>query len=87
LKVPAAFGVPLKISWFVGDPKKVAITPAGRFVGAPIPVAPVVFRIIFGSGVFIHRVGLLEGDPAVLIFTVMVPVALTVPQPPVKGIL
>jgi hypothetical protein len=66
---------------------KVAITPAGRFVGAPIPVAPVVVRMIFVNGVLIHRVGLLVGTPAVLMLTVMLPVAFTAPHPPVNGML
>ena len=38
--------------------------------------------------VLIHKVGELEAAPAILSgFTVIVPVALTVPHPPVKGIL
>jgi hypothetical protein len=83
--VPDAVGVPLTVSTLLNA--QLAVTPGGRPVGAPIPVAPVVVRIILVSGVLIHRVGLLEGDPAVLILTVMVPVALTEPQPPVNGML
>ena len=59
-----------------------AVTP----VGVPIPVAPVVVLVIGVKAVLIHIVGLEEGVPAVLIFTVMVPVALTLPHPPVNGI-
>ena len=84
MKVPDSVGVPLRIS--CGD-MKVAITPAGRFEGTPIPVAPVVVRVIFVSVVPIHRVGLLEAVPGVLMLTVMLPVAFTDPQPPVNGIM
>jgi hypothetical protein len=86
LNVPESVGVPLRVSTFV-NVLKLAITPDGRFVGTPIPVAPVVVRITFGIGVLIHTVGLLEGGPTVLVFTVILPVAFTDPQPPVKGIL
>jgi hypothetical protein len=63
-----------------------AVTPAGKLVGAPIPVAPVVVCVIDVSAVPIQSVGVDEAAPAVLAgVTVMVPVALTVPQPPVRG--
>ena len=66
----------------------VAETPEGKFVGVPIPVAPVVVYVIEGEiGEFIHKVGF--EDAVLTVFTsvtVIVPVALTVPQPPVKGI-
>jgi hypothetical protein len=54
-----------------------------------MPVAPVVVIVMAGfSAVLIHDVGDEEGIPAVLsALTVIVPVALTVPQPPVNGIL
>ena len=65
-----------------------AVTPGGKPVGAPIPVAPVVACVMFVIRVLIHKVGVDEGAPAVLFaVTVIVPVALTLPQPPVKGIL
>jgi hypothetical protein len=64
-----------------------AVTPAGKPVAVPIPVALVVAIVMLVSAVLIHRVGVLDGAPAVLFgVTVIVPVALTVPQPPVKGI-
>ena len=51
-----------------------------------IPVAPVVAMVILVSVVFRHIVGFEEAAPAVLFaVTVMVPVALTFPQPPVNG--
>ena len=65
-----------------------AETPAGSPVAVPIPVAPVVVLVMAVRGVLIHKVGFAEAVPAVLFgFTLIVPVALTEPQPPVKGIL
>ena len=64
-----------------------AVIPAGRPVGVPMPVAPVVVCVIVVRGVFSQRVGV--EDAALTVFsgvTSMVPVADTVPQPPVKGI-
>jgi hypothetical protein len=53
-----------------------------------MPVAPVVACVIGVSAVLIHRVGVEEATPAVISgVTVIVPVAFTVPQPPVKGML
>ena len=64
------------------------VTPAGKSVAAPIPVAPVVACVMLVSGVLIHRVGLEEAGPTVLSgVTIMVPVAFTAPQPPINGIL
>ena len=65
-----------------------AVTPAGKFVAVPMPVAPVVLCVILVNAVFIHSVGLLDAVPAVFAaVTVMVPVAFTAPQPPVNGML
>ena len=65
-----------------------ALTPAGNPVAVPIPVATVVACVIFVNAVLIHSVGVLDAAPAVLSgVTVMVPVAFTVPQPPVNGML
>ena len=78
-------GVPLRVRVFSFQ---AAVTPAGSPVGVPMPVAPVVVRVMGTSAVLIHRVGVEEAVPAVLAaVTVMVPVALTVPQPPVRGML
>ena len=65
-----------------------AVTPAGRPVGVPIPVATVVVYVIAATkAVLIQIVGLTEGNETVLsTFTIIVPVAFTVPQPPVNGI-
>ena len=66
---------------------KAAVTPAGKPVAVPIPVAPVVEIVIFVNAVLINNVGVDEGLPAVIeSFTVIVPVALTLPHPPVNGI-
>lgn len=85
MKVPAAVGVPLTVIVLLFQ---VAVTPAGSPVAAPIPVAPVVVKVISGDKVvLIHRDGVEEAEVVVLFgVTVMVPVALTVPHPPVNGI-
>ena len=65
-----------------------AVTPAGKPVGAPIPVAPVVVCVIGVNAVPIHKVGDEDAAPTVLFaVTVIVPVALMIPQPPVNGML
>ena len=65
-----------------------ALTPAGSPVAVPMPVAPVVACVIFVNAVLIHKVGVLDAAPAVLFgVTVIVPVAFTLPQPPVNGML
>jgi hypothetical protein len=65
-----------------------AVTPVGKPVAVPIPVAPVVVCVIFVNVVLIQSVGVDEAALAVFAaVTVIVPVALTLPQPPVSGIL
>ena len=67
---------------------KAAVTPDGRFVGVPIPVAPVVVWVMLVRTVLIHKVGVEEGAETVLLgVTVIVPVAFITPHPPVNGIL
>ena len=62
----------------------VAVTPAGNPVGVPIPVAPEVVWVIEKT-VLMH-IGNVRGGPTVLeVMTVIVPVAFTVPQPPING--
>ena len=64
-----------------------AVTPAGKPVGVPIPVAPVVAMVMLVNAVLTHKVGVDDGVPAVFAgVTVMVPIALTAPQPPLNGI-
>ncbi len=86
MNTPDAVGVPLIV---IVLPANAALTPAGNPVAAPIPVAPVVVIVIFGEiAVLIQSVGLDDGAPAVLAaVTVIVPVAFTLPQPPVSGML
>ena len=63
-----------------------AFTPEGNPDGDPIPVASVVAWVMLVSGVLIQSVGVEEGGPAVMsAVTVIVPVALTEPHPPVRG--
>ena len=81
---PEAVGVPLIVMTLAAQ---AAVTPAGRPTAAPIPVAPVVACVIATSAVLIHSVGVDDAAPAVLLaVTVIVPVALTAPHPPVSGI-
>ena len=89
--MPAAVGVPLMVIVLFAQ---VALTPAGKPLAPEppafdIPVAPVVVCVIeVVNAVLIHNVGVLEAAVAVLAaVTVMVPVAFTLPHPPVNGIL
>ena len=72
---------------------QLALTPAGNPFAPEtpafeIPVAPVIVWVILVNAEPMHKVGVEEAAPAVLTAeTVMVPVAFTVPQPPVKGML
>ena len=85
LYVPANVGVPEMVIVLVAH---TAVTPAGKPVADPIPVALVVVCVIAVKAVFTHKVGVELAAPTVLAgLTVIVPVALTDPQPPVKGIL
>ena len=78
-------GVPLIV---ITSEAQAALTPAGNPVAVPMPVAPVVACVIFVNAVLIHKVGVLDAAPAVLAgVTVIVPVAFTVSQPPVNGML
>ena len=63
-----------------------AVTPAGKPVAVPIPVAPVVVWVMAVKAVFMLKLGLELAAPTVLFAdTIMVPVALTLPDPPDKG--
>ncbi len=64
---------------------QLADTPAGNPMGVPMPVAPVVECVTEVIAVPMQAVGVDEG--ALTVFngvTFMLPVALTVPQPPVR---
>ena len=88
--MPDAVDVPLIVIMLLA---KLADTPAGKPLAPDIPlllipVAPVVICVMLVSGVLIQSVGEEDAAPAVLFaVTVMVPVAFTLPQPPVSGIL
>jgi hypothetical protein len=83
LKVPATVGEPLKVIVLLSHD---TVTPAGKPVAAPMPVAPVVACVLV-IGVLIHKVVVATVAAVLFGFTIMVPVALTVPQPPVSGML
>ena len=85
MNVPDADGAPLIVIVF--DDHE-AVTPAGKPVIVPIPVAPVVVCVIGVKTVLIHVGEELGAAVTVLLgFTVIVPVAFTKPQPPVNGML
>ena len=87
MKLPTAVGVPLIVITLADQE---AVTPAGKFVAVPMPVAPVVAIVIGVKEVFTVSVGFDDGVPAVLVtqeVTVIVPVAFTELQlVPVSGI-
>ena len=83
----AEVGVPLIVTTF---PAHKPVTPAGRPV-IVAPVAPVVAYVIGVIGVFIQTIcaSVPSAELRVIVLsgvTVIVPVALTVPHPPVRGI-
>ena len=86
MNVPLWVGVPLIVIVLFDHE---ALTPAGKPVAVPMPVAPVVLWVIcVVNPVLIHNVGVPEANPAVMAgLTVMVPVAFTLPQPPLSGML
>ena len=85
MNVPEVVGVPIIV--MVLDAQE-AVTPAGRPVAVPMPVAPVVVCVMAVRAVLRHSVGVAEAVEAVLSgVTVRVPVALALPQLPVSGML
>ncbi len=85
MKVPATVGVPLMV---IVLEAQAAVTPAGRPVGVPIPVPPAVVWVMSGRAVLMHTVGEEEAADTVLAsVTEIVPVADTLPQPPISGML
>ena len=63
MKLPTAVGVPLIVITLADQE---AVTPAGKLVAVPMPVAPVVAIVIFVKTVFTVNVGLDDAVPAVL---------------------
>ena len=85
MNVPDTVGVPLMVIVFNDQ---AAVTPVGKPVAVPIPVAPVVVWVIFGDkAVLIHKVVVIPGVAVFNGVTIIVPVALTLPHPPVNGML
>ena len=85
MKVPLAEGVPEIVIIFVAQE---AVTPAGKLEGVPIPVAPVVVCVTLVIAILMQVVGLEEAAVTVLlVLTIIVPVADTVPHPPINGML
>ena len=83
--MPITEGVPLMVRILFAQ---VAETPAGKPVGVPMPVAPVVLWVILVIDVLRQTVGVEDAALTVLFgVTVIVPVALILPQPPISGIL
>ncbi len=64
MKVPVFVGVPLIVITLADQ---IAVTPSGKPVAVPIPVAPVVAIVIVVKTVFTGSVGLDDGVPAELV--------------------
>ena len=85
MNVPDTVGVPLIVTVL---PAHAAVTPAGKPVAVPMPVAPVVVCVIVGlNAVLIHSVLAALVVAVLFVITTIVPVAFTLPQPPVSGML
>ena len=70
-------------------PDQAAVTPVGKPEAVPMPVALVVEWVIFVKAVFTVSVGVEDAVPTAqegAPFTVILPIAFTLPQPPVNGI-
>ena len=85
MKVPVTVGVPEMVML---PPEKVPVTPAGKPENVA-PVAPVVLYVIGLIAVFTQTVWLFvpEAEVSLMVLlgrTMMVPMAITYPQPPVK---
>ena len=86
MKVPVTVGVPEMVML---PPEKVPVTPAGRPENVA-PVAPVVLYVIGLMAVFTQTICWLSvpgAEVSVMVLlgcTMMVPVAVTFPQPPVR---
>ena len=83
--MPVADGVPLMV---ITLPDQAAVTPVGKPVAVPMPVALVVACVIFVKAVLTVSVGVDDAAPtAQAAVTVIVPVAFTALQlVPVSGI-
>lgn len=84
MNVPSTVGVPLIVIVFEAQE---AVTPAGSPLGVPIPVATVVACVMGVRAVLMATIGTEAAALTVLSSTVIVPVACTLPSPPVSGML
>ena len=81
MNVPDAVGVPLIVMMLLAH---AALTPVGKPVAVPIPVAPVVVCVIAVKAVLIHNVGELDAALTVLFgLTVIVGVDVNIVVHPV----
>ena len=84
MKTPLSEGIPLIV---MTSEDQEAVTPAGKFVGVPMPDALVVVCVILVIAVLGQTVGVAEAAPTELDkLTVIIPVAFALPQRPVNGI-
>ena len=84
--MPVKDGVPLIVIVLLDQ---AAETPVGNPEAVPMPVALVVECVIFVNTVFTNSVGVDDAAPAAqagVALTVILPVAFTLPHPPVRGI-
>ncbi len=84
--MPVLVGVPLIVITLADQ---AALTPAVNPIAVPMPVALVVACVIFVNTVFTVSVGVDDAAAAAqagVAPTVILPVAFTMPQPPVRGI-
>lgn len=82
MNVPETVGVPLMV---IVPADQAAFTPAGNPDAAPMPVAPVVVCVILERVVLVHKEGAADAGVTELeVATVRIPVAVTVPHPPVS---
>ena len=82
--MPLTVGVPVIL---IVSADQLAVTPVGKPVTVPIPVADVVICVISANIVLTHRVGVEDGvDTELAGVMVIFPEAFTLPQPPDKGI-
>lgn len=58
-----------------------AVTPAGKPVAAPMPVAPVVACVMAVSAVLIHNVGVDDAAPAVFVAETLTEAVLACTEP------
>ena len=78
MNVPTSVGVPLIVIVLLFQ---LAVTPAGRPVGAPMPVALVVVCVIFGEiAVFTHKVGVDDAADTVFVKFTFIVSDLLVPE-------